>query len=76
MIIDVLPELAGKISEPLSKVDKIVMIGNQEDIAKGAAKITGQVSNVIAQLPEIVNSLTGIDLRKLIEKKLSDDSEE
>jgi len=76
MIVEILPELAGKISEPLSKVDKIVMIGNSDETSKGAANITGQVSNVIAQLPEIVNSLTGVDLRKLIEKKLSTDSEE
>ncbi|MBU1627935.1 flotillin [bacterium] len=74
MIVNVLPNLASAISEPLSKVDKIIMIGNQDDIAKGAHKITGQVANVIAQLPEIVNSLTGVDLRKLIEKKLSDDT--
>jgi flotillin len=73
MIVDMLPNLASAISQPLSKVERIVMIGDHEDIAKGASKITEQVTKVIAQLPEIVNSLTGVDLKKLIEKKITDE---
>lgn len=33
----------------------------------GASKITGDVAKIIAQLPSIVESLSGIDLKKLIE---------
>jgi flotillin len=64
MFIDVLPELAKAVSEPLSKVDKIVMVGNGSD---GASKITGQVASVMAQLPEVVKNLSGIDLTKLLQ---------
>jgi flotillin len=64
MFIDVLPELAKNISEPLSKVDKIVMVGNGSD---GASKLTGQVASVMAQLPEVVQNLSGIDLKKLLQ---------
>jgi len=63
MFIDVLPELARAVSEPLSKVDKIVMVGNGAD---GASKITGQVTNVLAQLPDVVKTLSGFDLKEML----------
>jgi len=69
MFIDVLPELAKSISEPLSKVDKIIMVGNGAD---GASKITGQVAGVMAQLPEVVKSLSGVDLTKILHNLAGD----
>lgn len=63
MFIEVLPKIAQSVSEPLSKVEKIVMVGNGAD---GASKITGQVAGVLAQLPEVVESLSGIDIKKLL----------
>ncbi|OYV99710.1 MAG: hypothetical protein B7X11_05120, partial [Acidobacteria bacterium 37-65-4] len=62
-VIKSLPELARAVSEPLSKVDKIIMVGD----ANGAPKITGQVAGVLAQLPPIVESLTGLKLQDLIQ---------
>jgi len=64
MLIDVLPKIAQAVSEPLSKVDKIVMVGSGAD---GASKLTGQVASVMAQLPEVIRSLSGIDLKELIQ---------
>ncbi len=66
MVIDALPELARAVSEPLNKIDKIVMVGG--DGASGVSKITEQVAQVLAQLPTVVESLSGIDLKKLMEK--------
>ncbi len=63
MYIDVLPELAKAVSEPLSKVDKIIMVG---DSADGASKITGQVAQVLAQLPSVVEALSGIDIKEFL----------
>lgn len=71
MMVDVMPELAKSISEPLSKVEKIVIIGNDGNL--GTSKITGQVAQVLAQIPEIVESLTGVDLKKFMKDKLSGD---
>lgn len=62
MVIKELPELARAVSEPLSKVEKIIMLGD----ADGAPKITGQIASVLAQLPEVVDTLTGINLTELI----------
>ncbi len=58
MVIQKLPELARAVSEPLAKVDKIVMVGD----ATGTSKLTGQVAGVLAQLPAVVESLTGVKL--------------
>ncbi|MBM3325853.1 MAG: flotillin [Calditrichaeota bacterium] len=66
MFIDKLPELARAVSEPLSKVDKIVMVG---DGANGASRLTGQVASVLSQLPEVVEAVSGIDLKKVLGKK-------
>jgi len=65
----VLPELAKAVSEPLAKVDKIVIVGGDKDL--GTTKITGQVAQVLAQMPEIVKSLTGADLAAFLKEKLS-----
>ncbi|UCE67176.1 MAG: flotillin [Candidatus Zixiibacteriota bacterium] len=66
MLIKIMPELARAVSEPLSKVDKIVMVDSGS--GGGASKITKQVADVLAQLPAVVESLSGVDLKKLIEK--------
>ncbi len=65
MFIDVLPQLARAVSEPLSKVDRITLIGNGG--GGGASKITGEVANVLAQMPAVLESLTGVDIKKLLE---------
>ena len=70
MYLSMLPDLAKAVSEPLSKVDKIVVIGGGEK-SLGTAKITAQVAEVLAQMPEVVKSLTGVDLKKYLQEKLS-----
>ncbi|MFQ6082253.1 MAG: flotillin family protein [Candidatus Aminicenantia bacterium] len=73
MFTDILPDLAKAISEPLSKVDKIVVISGDENL--GTSKITGQVANILAQVPEVINSLTGVDFKKLLKEKLVPEEE-
>ncbi|MFW6160352.1 MAG: flotillin domain-containing protein, partial [Acidobacteriota bacterium] len=69
MYLDSLPELAKAVAEPLSKVDKIILVGG--DKGTGASKITGQVAEVLAQMPEVVKSLTGVDIQEYLKNKLS-----
>lgn len=73
MIIDKLPELAKSVSEPLSRIDKIVMLSGDGNL--DTSKITGQVAHTLAQLPEVIKSLTGIDLAKYFREKLGSDTE-
>ncbi|MGB9765555.1 MAG: flotillin family protein [Candidatus Saccharicenans sp.] len=67
--IKVMPELAKAVAEPLSKVEKIVIIGGDKGV--GTSQITGQVTEIIAQMPEIIKTLTGADLNQFLKNKLS-----
>jgi flotillin len=68
MIIRVLPEVAGKISEPLSKTERMVIINSGNGNGGGASKLTGDVTQIVAQLPPVIESLTGIKFEDLIQK--------
>lgn len=68
ILVEKLPDLARAVSEPLSKIDKIVMVGGGQDGSLGASKISGEVAQVLAQLPTIIETLGGVDIRKLVER--------
>mgnify|MGYP005838870995 CR=1 FL=1 len=61
MIIEKLPDIASAVAQPLAKTEKIVMIGDS-----GASKLTKDITDVMAQLPETVKTLTGVDLTNII----------
>jgi flotillin len=67
MLIEKLPELARAIAEPLSKTEKIVIISNGGDAA-GASKITKDITNIIAQLPPVLEAVAGVNLKDIIER--------
>ena len=54
LLVKVLPELAGKIAEPLSKTEKMVIINSGSGPGGGASKLTGDVTQIIAQLPPVL----------------------
>jgi len=68
MIMRVLPEVAGKISEPLSKTERMVIINSGNGPGGGASKVTGDVTQIISQLPPILEALTGVKFEKLLEQ--------
>jgi flotillin len=67
MFVEVLPELAKNIAEPLSKMDKIVVVNSGGESA-GASKITGDVTNIIAQLPPVIEALAGVNLGDMLKQ--------
>jgi flotillin len=69
MYMKVLPEVVRGVAEPLSKIDKIVMINSDKEL--GAAKVSSQVAQVLSQVPDVVQALTGADLKKYLRDKLS-----
>src|SRR3954447_24050660 len=68
MIVRILPEIAGKISEPLAKTEKMVIINSGNGPGGGASKLTGDITQIIAQLPPVLESLTGVKFEKLLEQ--------
>jgi len=75
MIIEKLPEIANAIAIPLSKTEKIVIVDNGGE-GKGAAKVTGYVTDIMSQLPETVQALTGINILDLLKKNKSNKPQE
>ncbi|MCL2605398.1 MAG: SPFH domain-containing protein [Defluviitaleaceae bacterium] len=63
MMIERLPEIAKNVADPISRTEKIVVIDNGSGATKGgAAKVAGYVTDIMAQLPETVEALTGVNL--------------
>jgi flotillin len=61
-----MPELARAMSEPLSKVDKITIVSTGDGAngkgGFGANQITGDMSKMIAQVPALFETLTGMKI--------------
>jgi flotillin len=68
MLVEILPQVAGKISEPLAKTEKIVIINSGNGPGGGASKLTGDITQIVSQLPPVLESLTGVKLEKLLEQ--------
>lgn len=68
IVIENLPALAKAVAEPLSKTEKIVVIGGNGDGSAGASKVTQDVVNVVAQLPPMIQALTGMNLEEVLKK--------
>ena len=68
MLLQTLPKIAAEVAAPLTKAKKITMISSGEGDV-GAAKLTGEVIDVIAKLPEMIQGLTGIDISKVMKVK-------
>jgi flotillin len=64
-LIDSLPKVAEAIAQPLARTERIVIINSGGDGA-GGAQITRDIANIIAQVPETVEALTGVDVIETI----------
>jgi len=67
LIVEALPQIAGQISAPLAKTEKMVII-NSGGPGGGASKLTGDVTTILSQLPPVLESLTGVKFEKLLEQ--------
>jgi len=67
MLIEKLPEIAAAVTSPLAKTDRIVMIAGGND-GVGVSKFTGDVTKTVAQLPAVLEALTGLKLDELVSR--------
>ncbi len=65
MLIDVLPEIAGKIAEPLTQIDKITIIGGSSSDT-GVGDVAGNVPAIMTKLFEAMKETVGIDLAEIV----------
>ncbi|XP_065366853.1 flotillin-1 isoform X1 [Calliphora vicina] len=65
MLLDTLPKVAAEVAAPLSQAKKITMISSgQGEI--GAAKLTGEVLQIVNKVPELVKNITGVDIARSV----------
>jgi flotillin len=55
------------VAEPLSRIDRITLVSTGGE-AVGVSKMTGEVAKVIAQVPPVVESLTGMNFAEMLGK--------
>ena len=70
MLIGVLPEIAAKIAEPLTQIDKITIIGG--DQSNGVASVADNVPAVMARLFETMKDTVGIDMAEIVKASTYD----
>lgn len=65
MFLDVLPKIAAEVAAPLSQAKKVTMVSSGTGEI-GAAKLTGEVLDIVNRVPLLVKTLTGVDIAKVI----------
>ncbi len=66
-ILQNLPGLANAIAQPLARTEKIVVINSGDGSGgTGASKVTHDVANGMAQIPAVIQALTGVDILELL----------
>src|SRR2546427_3097002 len=65
-----MPEIVRAIAEPLSKVDKVTIVstGSDNGHGMGASRITGDVMNMVAQVPALFELLSGTRIGDLMSR--------
>jgi flotillin len=63
-----LPEVARAMAEPLRQVDKITIVstGANDGRGFGANQVTADVARMVAQVPELFETLTGVKVSDLL----------
>ncbi|KAK8741525.1 hypothetical protein OTU49_002257 [Cherax quadricarinatus] len=65
MFLETLPKVAAEVAAPLSQAKKLTMVSTGTSEI-GAAKLTGEVMEIITRMPNMVKTLTGVDITKSI----------
>jgi len=71
-----LPEIMQAIAAPLNKVDKITIVSTGNGNSSGMHKLTGDMTEIAAQVPALFEALSGTPMADLLSKvrKLGDKS--
>lgn len=64
IIVKMLPELAGRVAEPMKSIDKLSIVDTGQ--GEGANRLSNYVTSLMATAPEMVKNVSGVDLEQLI----------
>ena len=57
-------QIAAEVAAPLSQTKKVTMVSTGKGEV-GAAKLTGEVLDVVEKMPLLVQNMTGVDISKV-----------
>src|SRR5579872_7336015 len=67
-LISNMPQMVRAMAAPLANVDKITIVSTGNGTSAGASKITGDMTQIAAQVPALFEALSGMNLTDLISK--------
>jgi flotillin len=67
-LITMMPELVRALAAPLANIDKITIVSTGDGSAAGMHKITGDMTQMAAQIPALFESLSGMQMSELLGK--------
>jgi flotillin len=63
-----LPEVVRALASPLANVDKITIVSTGNGDAAGMNKITGDLAKMVAQVPALFETLSGMSINEMLSK--------
>jgi flotillin len=63
-----MPEIVRALSQSLASVDKITVVSTGDGHSPGVSQITGEVAKMVAQVPELFETLTGQKISDLMSR--------
>jgi flotillin len=73
-LLTAMPEIVAALASPLGKVDKITVVSTGNGSSTGMHKVTSDLTDIAAQVPALVEALSGVPMTDLLAKvrKLGD----
>jgi flotillin len=69
-----MPEVVRALSQSLASVDRITVVSTGDGRSPGVSQITGEVAKMVAQVPELFETLTGMKVGELMNRLQGIDS--
>ncbi|HYW89800.1 MAG TPA: flotillin domain-containing protein, partial [Chloroflexota bacterium] len=69
-----MPEVVRALSQSLASVDRITVVSTGDGRSPGVSQITGEVAKMVAQVPELFETLTGVKVSELMDRLQGIDS--
>jgi flotillin len=63
-----MPDIVRALAEPLGKIDKVTIVSTGNGNSAGAHKLTGDITQIAAQVPALFEALSGMQMSELLGK--------
>ena len=67
-LLTMMPEIVRALAAPLANVDKITIVSTGEGAGAGMHKVTGDMTQIAAQIPALFETLSGMNMSDLLGK--------